>query len=279
MNRYALIFCGVIFLLLTALLTGCKCDDPTNPECPNYCVDETNPECPNYNPCLDKKPVSAAFEIREAFYLGYPPDWETYDTDTVVTGLVEFYALEADAQYEWHIGSEVIRTRSVARSDFPPGNTTIRLKVTKKPDIMCFPDDDGVDSLARTFFQKTGCNSLLNGRYRGVISTAPLDTFEAIVNLCYSIDPIHPAFNIKPIIGGFEQACDTLFVVGNWAHRQLLIGENSIGQNNGFCNCMQGLMTLNPDNLDSLRFDFYWHPICQVNVGITKQFRGVRIHL
>ncbi|MEZ4825680.1 MAG: hypothetical protein R3C61_05200 [Bacteroidia bacterium] len=146
---------------------------------------------------------------------------------------------------------------------------------------MCFPDDDGVDSLARTFFQKTGCNSLLNGRYRGVISTAPLDTFEAIVNLCYSIDPINPAFNIKPIIAGFEQACDTLFVDGSkltvWANRQLLIGSDGI-DTGGFCKCLQGLMTLNPDNLDSLRFDFYWHPICQVNVGITKQFRGVRIH-
>jgi hypothetical protein len=224
--------------------------------------------------------VSADFEIREAFFLGYPPGWKTYDTDTVATGLVEFYALEPDAEYEWHLGSEIIRKRSFARSDFPPGNTLVWLKVTKR-DTLCFPDNDGADTLVRTFFQKSGCSSLLNGRYRGVLAEAPADTFEAIVNLCHSIDPVYPAYNITPIIGGFEQGCDTLFLstggsLSGASHRQLLIGEDGINTA-GPCRCLQGLMQLKPDNLDSLHFEFYWHPICQVNTGITKHFRGIRV--
>jgi hypothetical protein len=35
------------------------------------------------DPCRDKKPVSADFTIHESFALGYRPEWEIYDTDTV----------------------------------------------------------------------------------------------------------------------------------------------------------------------------------------------------
>ncbi len=282
MNKRLIIWILTLAWVGIAGLSGCKkCDDPTNPECENYCDDPADPACFNYDPCLGKAPVSAAFEIREAFFLGYPEGWPTYDTDTVVTGLVEFYALEEGAQYEWYLGSEVIRTRSFARSDFPPGNTIVRLKVTKQADTLCFPDDDGEDIQTRAFFQESGCSSLLNGRYRGVLSESPLDTFEAFVDLCNLIFPPNPAYGTSAIIGGFEQACDTLSVgfdqltVGS--HRQLLIGELGINTG-GPCRYMQGFMALNPDNLDSLKFDFYWNKICRTcNTDIVKHFRGIRI--
>jgi hypothetical protein len=83
---------------------------------------------------------------------------------------------------------------------------------------------------------------------------------------------------ITPIMGisGLGDGCDTMSVDGSWSHRQLLIPEGGI-TDYGVCNCLMGLFALKPDNLDSLRFDYTWHPICQVNVGITKHFRGIRI--
>jgi hypothetical protein len=273
-----------IFLLLSTLLllAACKpCNDPMNPECENYCDDPANPDCFNYDPCLGKAPVSAVFEIREAFYLGYPEGWPKYDTDTVATGLVEFYALEEGAQYEWYLGSEIIRTRSFARSDFPPGSITVRLRVIKAPNTVCFPDDDGEDIQTRAFFQKPVCGTLLDGRYRGVNSDAPTDTFELFLKFCYSQytpwDP-SPVHGLTPIMGikGLGQGCDTMRVGGSWSHRQLQIPEGGISTN-GPCRCIQGFMALKPDNLDSLLFDYSWRSTCQVNVGITKHFRGIRI--
>lgn len=45
MNKFSLLCYAALLPVL--LWQGCKCDDWSDPDCPNYCVDETDPRCPN----------------------------------------------------------------------------------------------------------------------------------------------------------------------------------------------------------------------------------------
>jgi hypothetical protein len=137
----------IIFLSIT--LFSC-CKDETK------CQDSTKIECENYDPCYGKKAVSAAFSIFEPKETDVPDSIPYIDTDTVANfgRGVAFKALEEGAEYEWHLGSEVIKTRSFYRSGFPDNEKIpITLIVRKKPNNSCFPSDDGVDSLTRSFVQ------------------------------------------------------------------------------------------------------------------------------
>jgi hypothetical protein len=98
--------------------------------------------------------VSAAFTIEE-MTSGIPNfNWNT-ETDLVFGDKnVRFYAKENNAEYTWYIGSEIINTREVKRyfSNSLVGQTIpISLVVKKKPNLICFPYDDGYDSITNYF--------------------------------------------------------------------------------------------------------------------------------
>lgn len=57
-NKALVILALLIFApIIITISCDKECDDPTNPDCPNYvapCTDSTNPDCPNYvAPCTD----------------------------------------------------------------------------------------------------------------------------------------------------------------------------------------------------------------------------------
>jgi hypothetical protein len=98
--------------------------------------------------------VSAAFTIEEIGSIFNPEQYVT-ETDLVFGNKnVRFYAEENNAEYTWYIGSEIINTREVKRY-FPNslvGQTIpISLVVKKKPNLICFPNDDGYDSITNYF--------------------------------------------------------------------------------------------------------------------------------
>ena len=132
-----------ICLLLLVLAMG------LGGQCKKKCYDPTNPQCEDYDPCYGKKKVSAQFTIHEAV-ANRSEEWKYYDTDTIFTDAAYFTALEDNAQYEWHIGADVLTTKKVTRTQFPRGQTIpITLIVTKTPDKSCFPNDTGRDSITR----------------------------------------------------------------------------------------------------------------------------------
>lgn len=173
------------FLTLIGLLAwgGCRCNDPSNPDCPDYCDDPTNRDCFNYDPCTKRSPVSAAFHMyeRQAGAL-MPDDWVDYDTDTLCSTAIEFMALEENAEYEWRLGLETIRSRSFVRHSFPQEvPLTVALIVKKRPDTRCFPDDDGIDTVVRTFVnygssaycRQNQIITPIGGHYEGVFNSEP----------------------------------------------------------------------------------------------------------
>ena len=107
------------------------------------------------NGCDCAHEVSAEFYIEEMTTPN--PNFVKYtDTDTIYADKnVRFRAKENDAEYTWYIGAEVLTTQEVTRyfSSATAGQTiTVSLVVKKNPNTICFPNDDGKDSLSRTFF-------------------------------------------------------------------------------------------------------------------------------
>ena len=105
------------------------------------------------NPCECASEVSADFDIEER--ATHIPNEIWIETDTTLHGsTVGFRALEENAEYTWHIGIETFNTQSASRyfsdqwigSDIP-----ITLVVKKDPNNTCFPNDDGYDSITKTF--------------------------------------------------------------------------------------------------------------------------------
>ncbi|CAG5086957.1 hypothetical protein [Parvicella tangerina] len=125
------------------------------------------------DPCDCATEVSAEFEILEI--LAPFGNWESdirTSTDVILSQKnVEFKAkMENADHYTWYIGTEVLDTRSVIRyfDDAQVGQQiTVSLAVRSEPNINCFPNDDGYDSISKTFEVMYKCDSaLMEGWFR-----------------------------------------------------------------------------------------------------------------
>ena len=138
--------------------------------------------------------VNANFSIEEIASVVNQDQYLT-ETDTIYAGKnVRFYAKEDSAEYTWYIGSEVLTTREVKRyfsSAYAGITIPISLVVKKKPNSICFPNDDGYDSISKSFYivpelqfpqfyQDT--NFRIEGNYR-VKSEFDSDSLDINVNL------------------------------------------------------------------------------------------------
>lgn len=135
------IFKTVIGIVIVLQLIGCKKVQPEIPQADNPCNCETQ--------------VTADFEINEVFGV-VNGEWLFIETDTThCPKSVQFLAKEDDATYRWYIGSQIYTGQEVIL-DFMPnyvGNTiSVTCVVEKTPNSYCFPDDDGYDSIVKTFY-------------------------------------------------------------------------------------------------------------------------------
>ena len=104
------------------------------------------------DPCSCASEVSADFVIEESSggFIG-----DLTETDTILKNKwVYFTALEKDAVYKWYIGVEVFTEHSANRyfdDTWVGSNIPITLVVKKDPNSTCFPNDDGYDSITKSF--------------------------------------------------------------------------------------------------------------------------------
>jgi hypothetical protein len=103
------------------------------------------------NPCKSATEVTAEFTMGEL--TSGLPSGDTTFTDTIFKDKnVHFVAQETDAEYTWYIGTEVLDTKEVTRyfdASYAGTDQTISLVVRKAPNTVCFPNDDGYDSVAK----------------------------------------------------------------------------------------------------------------------------------
>jgi len=100
--------------------------------------------------CDKANEVSADF-LMESY--GNISNIYTVDTDSIYPlRSVRFTAVEENATYTWFLGAEVIHERSFVRlfdNSTIGQSIPVTLKVEKEPNHICFPDDDGLDSVIR----------------------------------------------------------------------------------------------------------------------------------
>lgn len=170
------------FPLLVTLLVSCKKHQqpdltPVNVDCD--CATE----------------VSAAFEILELEGLPQTNPVGT-DSDTIFHEKnVIFRAKEENAEYTWYIGNEVLDTKEVGRNfsaAWGGQDITVSLVVKKATNAICLPNDDGYDSISRTFHvqpygqcdltsQYINDTTLMEGVYRMKSAHLP-DSFDVIID-------------------------------------------------------------------------------------------------
>jgi hypothetical protein len=161
----------VVLASFAFVLNSCKEDCPT-------CRDPTNPDCDSYDPCWDKKPVSADFEMSNKRAVDFPHYIGQWHPDLkYARGRLEFrpsqYAEDdTTAKYTWLLGSEVIDEYSFIRNfvdteETRENNIPITLIVEKKPDLDCFPLDDGKDTVVKYIqFVDSLCDYLVIGDFK-----------------------------------------------------------------------------------------------------------------
>ena len=135
------------------------------------CNDPTNPDCENYDPCYGKSPVKAEMMlglyhpflvvngdesfICEDSVFRAPGTEKLPESSYMWNSDIVFKCLTSGAETYWKLGSENITDKLFIRT-FPfgegiMGKYQVQLIVEKEPDIKCFPLDDGIDTIVKTF--------------------------------------------------------------------------------------------------------------------------------
>lgn len=147
-----------------------------------YCKDD------DMDPCDIEgiEPISAAFTT--SHNLGFQDSIRRIESDTFVTGRnIIFSAKQNGLSYKWIIGSDarVFEEKEFSlRFDNVAGeNVPIQLIVEGEPDLECFPEDDGRDTLFREIHFVDANECPIFGMYRGVMGSMPNDTF--IIDIQY----------------------------------------------------------------------------------------------
>lgn len=114
--------------------------------CKKNCNDRSNSDCKNYDPCLGKSPVSADF----VFEVNLNGKWYQVE-DVYSEDNVRFRAVQSLTDYSWTLGAENLKVASFIRTSFPLGNVFCTLAGKGNPDFRCFPKDDGLDTVTKSF--------------------------------------------------------------------------------------------------------------------------------
>lgn len=149
------------FMLLSlTVIVSCKKEQP-----------QLNTE--EKDPCDCASEVSADFDIleRHGFGGGNGP---LIVTDNVLgrSGKeVRFRAKEEEAEYTWYIGTDVETDRETFKTfglQWVGSTIPVTLVVEKEPNLVCFPNDDGYDSITKSFTIYDMCHEpyLLEGTFR-----------------------------------------------------------------------------------------------------------------
>ena len=104
--------------------------------------------------CSCANEVSADFFIEEAHAYNNNVLKKFTVTDSIFGGkVVRFRALEEGAEYTWYLGQETEVGSSEVVKTFPGSyigqSLPVTLVVRKKPNYICFPNDDGYDSITK----------------------------------------------------------------------------------------------------------------------------------
>ncbi|MEN9639623.1 MAG: hypothetical protein RLZZ262_1492 [Bacteroidota bacterium] len=242
------------FLLATMLTVGCnrckdECDDPTNPECPNY-------EEP-VDPCASSQEVSADFRIENrvgpspaAAYFVESDGTCCFPLPTYGTSIIRLTANQDNLNYKWIIGSDTIYNQEYAfvfGAEFCGGTYPITLIVSGQADTVCFPNDNGMDTLTRMLAVVPGFENPIWGRYKVAWNDQPSDSFEVKLNIVSTVPDDFDIYALNFANLGIQDSCPVNYNALNYKYIALT-------SDFGSCRRVRGTFWINQD--DSFEGDY-----------------------
>jgi len=178
---------------LPLLWTGCKKDPP--------CDDPLNPECPNYDRCLTVPKTNAEFIVSDWTRPSEIP-LPYRDTIPVANSVrVEFRAADRNmSRYEWKIGNDPrVFTDTSFYLSFANVSGWINFSLTTyndKADATCHPGDSGKTTVNKAYYFKNFTYETdedfvaqypIFGTYLGADEGSPQDTFRVTIHWINSL--------------------------------------------------------------------------------------------
>jgi hypothetical protein len=215
------------------------------------------------DPCSCASEVSADFDIIEAHTWGTVGDPSIVTDHAVAHGgkKIFFRAKEDIAEYTWYIGSDVETTKETFKTfglQWEGATIPITLVVRKQPNLTCFPNDDGYDSITKTFNLYPVCHEpyLLEGIFRMAPenSTDSIDIEMRVVqyapwNDCLTMDITN--------YDGQGSTCPGNRFRGNRSYRMFTVGGTI---SNEPCQGIGGFKAWH--HLDgTIEMDYYYHDL------------------
>ena len=210
--------------------------------------------------CDCAKEVTADFEFWEG--ASFLPNPKLTLTDTAYhSHYVEFRAKLEDADYTWYIGSD-IKSGPVSyiyfESQWAGQDIPITLVVKKKENKICFPYDDGYDSVVKMIhiseYWKTENGELNIGPIEGVYRVkSPLieDSFEVEFYASYGIQN-QAMFNVINYDGLGSECVDNARISGS-NYRQVWTSQ---GTGTTVCASFRGYIHNRMDGVTEMKFKF-----------------------
>lgn len=166
---------------------------------------------------------------------------------------VRFTALDESADYTWYIGTEIIKTKEVTRffSNSMIGQTVPIILVTKKnANTICFPKDDGYDSIIKYLTivsdKDNFDTTLIEGIYR-VKSPLVADSFDIIVDITKNLNLGWETYYVNLYnYNGLDSNCISLIKAFNKNYRQIFLDDNFTTMTE--CQNLDGNILLKKDN-------------------------------
>lgn len=160
---------GLSFLLLQS----CKCDDPSDPNCPNY------------DPCRGQVSNFANFYMEEGLF--YNGEGEFFRTDTTLeNNNVRFTIFDQNVDsVKWFIGADpnIRKGKSINITfDEPYGEIKITAIVYKEKAASCISGEDGIDTLTKSVFVLDWWRAPYFGTFTGKSSENPEIEFASTID-------------------------------------------------------------------------------------------------
>jgi hypothetical protein len=141
--------------------------------------------CCKKDECKNKTATSAGFKMYET--IGWESkSIEVQNNDTVSIDVITFEANDSSNEvesYEWKVGTDpkVFRTKqfNLEFGTAPNSLIDVRLIIKKNVDKMCFPNDDGIDTVTRYFFVSP--KQLAQGKFDGYCKSNPTEKFSIFI--------------------------------------------------------------------------------------------------
>lgn len=194
----------LLAVLAGAVLAGCRNDDD-QAECPTPCDDPSNPECPNYDPCHDMEQPSARFYTEDRLIWPEFGEYLWIHDSILRGGPVQFRSSFEDpmVSHTWYIGSQIFDTPSVVRnfSAVPrPTLITVSHVITYQVDSLCYPEATGIDSVSQSFYLIDYYKELLtiDKFFRGVLNNQT-DSFDFKIRALQRFTGIEGRFGMSGV--------------------------------------------------------------------------------